>query len=477
VARRFEMRRTVVAVVAVLGLLASACGSRLSEEDRALAIAQLTGASDTTPVQGAPADSDPTAPDTGVTGPAAAQPGAPIPGAPSPDGDPAAPQAQPGEPCPRATSATDTGVEANKIVLANLADISGIQPGLFLSARQAAEAATQYINRVEEGICGRLIELQALDSRTDAGGNRAAMLDACRRAFAVVGSMSAFDDGSAAPGEQCGIPDITAITTNAPKLNASNTFPVMPSGGDVLGVSQAEYIKANYPEAIKKAAIIFLDQAVTRANARQRKAAWESVGFEFIYEQETQVVETGFARFVREMESRGVQYVTMVSDFQNVQRLQQAMVQQDYIPQVRDFDSVAYSASYLQEPAVEGSLVFINTHMFEEADTNPELSLYMEWLQRTAPGAVPDFFGLYAWSAVRLFQKLATEIGPDLTREKMLDALRAQGEWDGHGMHAPHRIGSKTPSTCNLYMEVRGGQFVRKHPASGLDCSGGLFRG
>ena len=94
--------------------------------------------------------------------------------------------------CPRATRGTDTGVSAEAIKVATLADISGVQPGLFESAHQAARAATAYINS-QGGICGRRIDLLPLDSKTDAGGNRAAMLEACQEAFAAVGSMSAFD--------------------------------------------------------------------------------------------------------------------------------------------------------------------------------------------------------------------------------------------------------------------------------------------
>jgi hypothetical protein len=114
--------------------------------------------------------------------------------------------------------------------------------------------------------------------------------------------------------------------------------------------------------------------------------------------------------------------------------------------------------------------------MIEEASGNPEMRLYTDWLQRASPGATPDYFGLHSWSAFRLFQKLATEIGPELTRAKLLAALKATKEWGGNGMHAPHRTGEKTPSTCNIYLAVKSGKFQRLSPASGFDCSGGLFR-
>jgi hypothetical protein len=104
------------------------------------------------------------------------------------------------------------------------------------------------------------------------------------------------------------------------------------------------------------------------------------------------------------------------------------------------------------------------------------MKLYRDWLQRASPGATPDYFGLYAWSSFRLFQKLASEIGPELTREKLLEALKGTKEWGGNGIHGPHQTGAKLPTTCNLYVEVKGGKFQRMAPASGFDCSGALFR-
>jgi ABC-type branched-subunit amino acid transport system substrate-binding protein len=271
---------------------------------------------------------------------------------------------------------------------------------------------------------------------------------------------------------------MTAITTNAAKYNATNTYPIYPNGPKGTGTTSARYIAKRFPDVISKAAILWLNQAVTKANADNRKKVWQSVGFKFIYEAEVQVLEANYTRFVSEMKSRGVQYVTMVADFQNLVRLQKTMKQQGYIPKVRDWDSVAYDPDFLSErDAVEGSFIFVNAAMFEEASSNPEVKLYTDWLQRASPGATPDYFGLYAWSGFRLFQKLAAQIGPDLTRRKLFGALKATKEWGANGLHGPHQIGSKLPTTCNLYIEVKGGKFQRMAPASGFDCSGNLYRG
>ena len=61
------------------------------------------------------------------------------------------------------------------------------------------------------GIYGRAIKPLLLDSKADAVANQAAVTDACEKSFALIGSMSAFDNGGAEAGEKCGIPDVSAI--------------------------------------------------------------------------------------------------------------------------------------------------------------------------------------------------------------------------------------------------------------------------
>ena len=109
----------------------------------------------------------------------------------------------------------------------------GPAPGLFQSSVQAVNSWANMVNS-QGGIFGRKIKVDVIDSKTDAGANRAGALQACAQDFALVGSMSAYDDGGAAPIDQCGIPDLTAIPTNAPggatRRTASSPSPTCSSG-------------------------------------------------------------------------------------------------------------------------------------------------------------------------------------------------------------------------------------------------------
>jgi len=374
----------------------------------------------------------------------------------------------------RPGEATSVGVTPKEITIAVVSDITGPSPGLFKSTHQAVQAYASKVNS-EGGICGRALKVLKLDARTESGGNRAAVLDACNQAFAMVGSMSAFDDGGAAEVDNCKIPDVTAIPTSPQRVNAQSTYPVFPNRQDLIPLGSPTYIKNTFgDEVVKKAAVLYLNATVTRGNALARRDAWETIGFDFVYEREVQVFEANYTPFVQDMKDQGVQYVTMVADTNSIARLLKAAKAQGFQPKVWDWDSVAYDPGFLElaGDAAEGSYVFVNTKMVEEASGNPEMALYAEWLSKSAPGAEPTYFGLYAWSAAALFVEEMRALGPSPTRQALLDKLKGATSWDGHGIHGVHNVGAKTPSTCFLYMRVQGGKFVRSYPqaANTLDC-------
>jgi ABC-type branched-subunit amino acid transport system substrate-binding protein len=458
--------RTAV-LFAALAITTAACGARLTADQRTAGIGALGqggGAAGDTNNPQAAGGKIPIGSGLPSGGPGSSIGGGGI-GAPAPPGGNG--------------GATDVGVTGNQITIASVADVSGVQPGLFKSAWQATAALTAYVN-TNGGIYGRALKLMQLDSKADSVANKAAVQEACDKAFAMVGSMSAFDDGGAQTGQDCGIPDVSAITVNPSRSRATNVYPAYPVSPDYYAVGKSNWIKQTYGDAvIKHAAFIKLNAGVSRANGQQRIDALTKIGFNFVYTAEVQVVEANYSAYVREMQKRGVEYIGMLADYQSIVRLQKAMKQQGWFPKVRDFDSVTYSANYLTQgqDAVNGAFVFLNTALFSEDKSNPEMQLYEQWLGRVYGGtAKPDYFGMYAWSAGRLFVKAATEAGARLTRKGVLAALRAIHSWNDYGMHAAHDIGAKRESPCFLYLEVKNGAFVRKYPASGWDCNrGGLI--
>ena len=143
-------------------------------------------------------------------------------------------------------------------------------------------------------------------------------------------------------------------------------------------------------------------------------------------------------------------------------RLTDAMKQQGYKPDVLMFDPSAYDPDYVEGggEGAEGTTVFMNFVPFEEAARNKETQLYLSWLRQVKPGAQPTFFGVFSWSAARLFAERAAALGGDLSRRSLVASLRKVDDWTANGLHAPQRPGPKRTGECFRFVKLREGRWV-----------------
>jgi ABC-type branched-subunit amino acid transport system substrate-binding protein len=376
--------------------------------------------------------------------------------------------------------ATATGVTTSTITVGNIASISGVVPGLTQSAQQATQAWAAYVNS-QGGICGRQIQVQPFDDGNDSGTNYSDAQQACSSDFAMVGNASGFDDGSAQAVDSCGIPTMAAeVSTNAAGA-APDIFGIISGTDHYYPVGGANYLKATYPNAVTHAAMIYLNLPATQVAAQDEVAAYESVGFKYVYNTSTTATNANYAANVQAMQSAGAQYVTEISDADSAERLLQAMQQANYNPQVVDWFSEEYSPQFAQqtEPASNGDLVLMTpTDPYSEASSNPGMQLFESWMNRVAPGYHQDFFAILAWSAGLAFEQAAKAVGPDLTRAALISQLQGITSWTGGGVTAPVDIGQKIPSKCIYYLKIENGAFQRVYPSAPntFDCSGTLYQ-
>ena len=375
--------------------------------------------------------------------------------------------------------ATDTGVTATTINVANIASITGVAPGLTQSAQQATEAWAAYVNS-QGGICGRQIKVQPFDDQNDSGQNYADAEQACAADFAMVGNASGFDDGSAQAVTACGIPTMAAEVSTVNAGNTADIFGASPGDSHYFQLGPANYLKATYPNAIKKAAMIYLNVPATADNAMREVQAYESVGFDYVYDQSTTPTNANYASNVQAMQSAGAQYVTEYSDQSSAERLLEAMQQANYAPQVVDWFSEEYSPQFAQqtEPESNGDLVLMSaTDAYEDAASNPAMQLFLSWMNRVAPGFHQDIFAILAWSAGLAFEQAAKAVGPDLTRAAILAQFKTITTWTGGGIQPPVNIGDKIPTKCFAYFKIENGAFDRVYPtgANTFDCNSGQY--
>ena len=290
-------------------------------------------------------------------------------------------------------------------------------PGLFESSQDAVKAYVAYFNSSSD-ICGRKLKLVTYDSRTDAGADQANYAKGCAETFAMVGSMSAFDSGGAATAQSCGLPDVRSAAVTRDRNACSTCFPAQSVNTGEWENAPGEFIKKNYPDAAAHAGLFYLNAGAAAENGPVEVNAMTKQGLHFDVVQGIDVAEFNYAPYAQALKDKGVKVVFFVGASQQSARLAQAMQQVGYKPDIYLRDPTDYIPSFVETggDAVDGTVVFLNFVPFEEASTNNEMQLYLNWLQQVSPGADPSFFGVFSWSAARLFVEKAAALGGKLSR-------------------------------------------------------------
>ncbi|RNL78366.1 ABC transporter substrate-binding protein [Nocardioides marmorisolisilvae] len=456
-------RLTLVSGAAVLALTAAGCGgSALDPKTAVRANAALHGnAQGTTSTVSAPGPvvSAPTS----TQGPKSTVPGGLLPVAEHPGQTKTNDQGSGLNPsAPACTAlAKQTGITDTTVTIANASDITGPVPGIFNSAQQATRAFAAYFN-AHSSLCGRKLQVLDLDTRTDAGGDQRAYVTACDKAFAAVGSMSAFDSGGAATADQCGLPDIRSQSVSDTRNDCRTCFGAQATELHAFQNAIPDFLVSRHGAAAKKSAIIYVREAAAVETAKYTKLAEEKRGMKFVYDTTFDVAEFNYAPYVQAMKDKGVRLVQFIGSSDQAVRMAQAMQTYQFKPDVFVQDATAYNQSFLKTggSAVEGAYIYVNFLPFEAAGGNQEMKLYRAWLQQVAPGAVPSYFGLYAWSAARLFTEQAQALGSNLTRANLVRRIRAVSLWTDHGLHAPQPVGPKKNSSCWRFLRAHDGRWV-----------------
>lgn len=467
--------RVATASVALAMLLLSACGSQLAPGDVVAAGGTTGGGGVVVGADGQPVvTGDDGMPVTTGTDPGTTSGGDTSGGdtgsdsGPGPqDGSDPGPEEGPDGPPVKAGSCdgfkNGPGITDTTITIGNSSDISGPVPGLFESAQDATKAFVAYFNKSNpDGICGRTLVLKNYDSRTDDPTDQRNHVDACENVFAMVGSMSAFDSGGAAVTEQCGLPDLRSAGVTGARQKCATCFGAQSTiAGEVNNVV-ADHVLKNFPDAAQNAASLYINAGAAAENGQLQPKAMTKRGMRFTVVRGIEVSEFNYAPYVQQLKDEGVGYVQITGAIPQFVRLAQAMTQQGYDPDVFMIDPTAYEPDFISQGGkdVEGVTIYMNFVPFEEASSSPETKLYLDWLQATKPGATPDFFGVFSWSAARLFVETAAKLGGDLNRASLVDAIRKTDNWTANGLHAPQRVGPKHTGECFRLIQVKGGKFV-----------------
>jgi ABC-type branched-subunit amino acid transport system substrate-binding protein len=467
-----------------LALTAAACGSRLSEDQRALAIA-TNGAGAATATDGGTTDevagsdegaveevvTDGGAPsgDTGGTtgadagGTTGGTTGGTAGGTTGADGG--AGPCQPG-------TATSIGVTPTEIKVGNVSQISGLVPGFGQTGVNGAKAYFAMVNNAG-GVCGRQIKLITADDRFQAATNRSETEKMAGQVLAMVGNTSVVDDGGAPVIDEKGLPDVSLATTK-PRVAAKNNFspnPIDPdpaAGNGLVGI--LEYFKST--QGISKPAIFYQDVATGVNQSNSYKVDFERAGIPVVATYPVAPTATNFNTQANDMKQKGIDFVITVAEVNAMANLAKAFESVGYFPKVPFYGAQVYGKKFLQlaGAAAEGTEVGLIFAIPEEAGANPAMAAFNTWYARTAPGADVDFFALAGWVAADMFVTALKAAGPDPTQAKIIAELSKMTSFGAGGAVANINPAQKKNTTCFHVIEVKGGKWVKSFPAKGFQC-------
>jgi hypothetical protein len=273
---------------------------------------------------------------------------------------------------------------------------------------------------------------------------------------------------------QCGIPDLRAASTETARQQSPVVFGAYGLNSGEIPTTAFNYFKRTGGDAYKHAAFVYLNAGASTLNANHFIAAEKKMGYNFVYTQPINVAGglIPYDSYATQMASKGVKYVQYIgAAAPYAQQLKQAIDNESknnssFHPMFV-MDPTGYDNSYTSAGSfTDGTWSFVPAPLYLNSDEiakNPQLSTYVQWLQRTSGGS-PTFFGIYAWVAAALFTQLAVQLGGKLTRASLLQAIGKVHDYTDFRMVPPQDVGGEHTPTCMSIVQRVSGNWVRKTP-------------
>lgn len=436
------MKNRSIALCAAVALLATACGSRLSDSD--LAAGAGTGGG------GSPATTAPSS-GGGPNGPTFGTMDAPC--GPAPDGG---------------ITPVDgvQGVTADSIRIGVISDKAGIVKVPTASVEESVKAFVNYCNELG-GIAGRTLDLKTYDAQLTAAD--VAATEACNDGlFSLVGTGVVQDDKMAQVLVDCDLLNVAGYTATGAASLSDLTYSALPNPFIKFNTAPSKWIASQHPDAVTKAGILSSNLPVANLQAdRVVDATTKASGYDFVYDRSTEIIQTTYSGEVAEMRDEGVEYMTMVSATSETAKLLKDMTNAGWRPEVIDLGQQYYDTDLLEVPGAEGAYVQSNTVPFEEAEAVPAMQQFLAEYDKVDADVPATSLGVQAFSAGLLFATAATAASladTGLTRDAMIEQIESITEWDSGGLHFTTSPGTNESAPCFLYLQVEDGAFVRAFP-------------
>jgi hypothetical protein len=404
-------------------------------------------------------------------------------------------QAQSGSEAPRAT---EIGVTASEIHVAVVADVDNpLAPGLFQGVVDGANAAAKYLNSKAGGggLAGRKVVVDFIDSRLSTTDSRNAIITACARDFALVGTAALFlptiEDAVNCPdqaGRRTGMANYAAISQTEQGC-APVSFPVNPPAlvCDTAGQSPPSYqgnrgafryLQGKNKNGLHGAMLHSSDTEEASIAGQVLIDAALSAGIEADQEIgiSARALQAAYTPIVQRMKDDGSNFAyTTTTAGSAISLMTEARLQSLTDPGiVWTCTTVCYDETVRARATTDGLYVPMNYLPFEEASTNKTLANFLKYVGRDKATG----FAVYGWVAMLLFaDSVNAAVAKDgvngITRASLLEGTKSVTEFNAGGMFGTVDIANKASSPCTLLMRLVNGKWTRVWPTKKgtFDCT------
>ena len=360
--------------------------------------------------------------------------------------------------------ATDVGVTSDSIQVGTISDpgFAG-RPGLNQEIFDSAEAFSKWCNEAG-GINGRKIDLRERDAKMTE--HQARMIDACDEGdFMLVGGLGVFDDQGQQERLACGLPSISSAT-NPALVEADLIIAPLSNDTSTLPIGDLRWLDKQFPEATGEIGIMTAAYPVTITASARAKEAIASLGWKVVYdEQYNPAGEASWRGFVEGMKAAGVRGFIWTADPVNLAAVLKEMNEIEFHPDFIRVASNIYDSLFLSEAGAAADNTYITGSSYPFLDPalakqNPATQQYLDIMHEYDPAGKIANLGVTGFSAWLLFAKAATECGADVTRDCVWEHAKQFTEWTGGGLQARQDLATDRVSECFVEIAVKDGKWT-----------------
>jgi ABC-type branched-subunit amino acid transport system substrate-binding protein len=351
------------------------------------------------------------------------------------------------------------------------------RPGLLEELWDTSVAFAKWCN-AQGGIGG--LEVVPVDLDGQLFKVEHAMTNACTSVFALAGGAYGQDnqvftgkDGS--DFHKCKLIAFPALTVSTDFSDANGVVQALANHGYVKSVSWLEDLKKLYPKQVQKTLVTYpegLDSV--KVNAQQVKAVAEKAGFGLLDDVTFKVLNNDFSVTAQKIIDEGATSVSYISETEGFAALAAEL-------KTKGYKGILWADTALYDPkvvttrgpaAVEGALVRVTGHPFEEAARWPAIRQFLDIVKQYGPaGSQPTALGVQSFSASLLFARSVVDCakvnGGKVTRQCTVEAAKRISSWDAGGMHAAYDISGKSTMSCSMWLQIKDGKYTRLYPKLG----------